>query len=71
MVVLPVNQSEIIDIIKTLKHSSPGWDAISANVVKVTYPCFIEPLAHIMNLSITQGVFPKELKRTGQSNTFI
>ena len=62
MVVLPVNQSEIIDIIKNLKHSSPGWDAISANVVKVTYPCFIEPLAHIMNLSITQGVFPKELK---------
>ena len=62
MVVLPVNQSEIIDIIKNLKHSSPGWDAISANVVKVTYPCFIEPLAHIMNLSITQGIFPKELK---------
>ena len=62
MVALPVNQSEIIDIIKNLKHSRPGWDAISANVVKVTYPCFIEPLAHIMNLSITQGVFPKELK---------
>ena len=62
MVVLPVNQSEIIGIIKNLKHSSPGWDAISANVVKVTYPCFIEPLAHIMNLSITQGVLPKELK---------
>ena len=62
MVVLPVNQSEIIDIIKTLKHSRPGWDAISANVVKVTYPCFIEPLAHIMNLSIKQGIFPNELK---------
>ena len=62
MVVLPVNLSEIIDIIKNLKHGSPGWDAISANVVKVTYPCFIETLAHIMNISVTQGVFPKELK---------
>ena len=62
MVVLPVNRSEIIDIIKNLKHSSPGGDAISANVVKVTYPCFIEPLGHIMNLSITQSIFMKELK---------
>ena len=28
----------------------------------LTYPHFIEPLTHIMNLSITQGIFPKQLK---------
>ena len=60
MAVLPVNESEVIDIIKNLKYSSPG--SISAKVVKATYPHFIEPLTHIMNLSITQGIYPKELK---------
>ena len=62
MAVLPVNESDVIDIIKNLKNSSPGWDSIAAKVVKATYPHFIEPLTHIMNLSITQGIFPKELK---------
>ena len=62
MAVLPVNESEVIDIIKNLKNSSPGWDSISAKVVKATYLHFIAPLTHIMNLSITQGIFPKELK---------
>ena len=62
MAVLPVSQSEVSDIINNLKNSSPGWDSISANVVKATYPHFIEPLMHIMNLSITQGIFPKQMK---------
>ena len=31
-------------------------------VVKTTYPCFIEPLKHILNLSVIYGVFPSELK---------
>ena len=34
MAVLPINESEVIDIIKNLKNSSPGWDSISAKVVK-------------------------------------
>ena len=64
MVVLLVNQSAIINIIKNLNQSSPGWDVISANIIKVTYPCFIEPLMHMLNLSIIQGIFSKELKLT-------
>ena len=28
MAVLPVNESEVIDIIKNLKNSSPGWNSI-------------------------------------------
>ena len=62
MAVLPVSQSEVSDIINNFTNSSPGWDSISANVVKGTYPHFIEHLTHIMNLSITQGIFPKQLK---------
>ena len=56
--VLPVSQSEVNDI-NNLKNSRHGWDSISANVVKGTYPHFVEPLTHIMNLSITQSIFPK------------
>ena len=38
------------------------WDSISAVVVKATHPSFIEPLTHILNLSVIHGVFPSELK---------
>ena len=54
--------NEVENIIKLLKKSSPGWDDISADIIKDTYDLFIIPFTHILNLSITQGVFPKELK---------
>ena len=31
-------------------------------MVKKTYSSFIEPITHILNISITEGVFPNELK---------
>ena len=58
MAVLPVSQSKVSDIITNL---SPGWDSIP-NVVKAIYAHSIEPFTYIMNLSITQGIFPKQLK---------
>ena len=57
-----VGQAEIAKIINELKCSSPGWDAISAKIVKRTHQSFITPLTHVCNLSITKGVFPQELK---------
>ena len=62
MAIMPIIKNDVIDIIKNLKVSSPGWDSISAVVVKATYPCFIEPLTHILNLSLMYGVFNSELK---------
>ena len=62
MAVIPASQNEIITIINNLKQSSPGWDDISSSTVKHTCHYFIEPLMHVSNLSITQGVFPHELK---------
>ena len=53
---------EVVDIIKSLKEGSCGWDDISARIVKKTYTSFIGPITHIMNISITNGVFPNELK---------
>ena len=62
MACLPIIHEDIISIIKNLKISSPGWDSVSAVVVKATYLSFLEPLTHIMNLSFTQGIFPSDLK---------
>ena len=62
MVITPVIEDEVRTIIKDLKDSSAGWDAISAKVIKATYNSFIHPVTHIMNLSLTTGVFPTELK---------
>ena len=49
-------------IIKSLKNSSAGWNAICPKVVKATYNSFLAPLTHIMNMSLVSGVFPTELK---------
>ena len=57
-----VTYSEFAKIIILLKNSSPGWDGIHTKVVKNTYNVFSEQLLHILNLSITQGVFPDELR---------
>ena len=62
MVVKPILESEVESIIKALKDGSPGWDAISSQVVKTSYQSFIRPLTHIVNLSLMSGVFPSELK---------
>ena len=62
MFLQPVIESEVNSIIKLLKCSSPGWDSISAVVVKTAAKSFLKPLTHIMNLSLTTGVFPSELK---------
>ena len=62
MAVIPASQNGIITIIKNLKQSSPGWDDISSSIVKHVCHYFTEPLMHVSNLSITQGVFLHELK---------
>ena len=57
-----VEQNEVKNVIVTLKNSSPGWDNISALVIKATFTFFISPLIHVINLSFNQGIFPNELK---------
>ena len=62
MFVQPVVEDEVASIIESLKISSAGWDSISARVVKMTYDAFLTPLTHVINLSVTIGVFPNRLK---------
>ena len=62
MVMYEASEDEIINVIKLLKQSAPGPDGIHSKIIKSSYAKFIKPLKHTLNLSLSQGIFPKELK---------
>ena len=62
MFIRPAIENEVKSVIKSLKLSSSGWDTISAKVIKTTYHSILTPLTHVINLSLSTGVFPSELK---------
>ena len=58
----PVTNIEIASIVKSLRNSSSGYDDISAAFLKMSLPYIVEQLTFISNLSLSEGVFPSELK---------
>ena len=58
----PVEESEILKILNTLKNSAPGPDDIKAGPIKHVALHIAKPLAYICQLSLDQGYFPDELK---------
>ena len=58
----PVHPSEIDVIMKDMKNSAPGHDGITLNVLKLSLSSIKTPLTHILNISLSEGVFPEELK---------
>ena len=57
------DHQQIINICKTLRPgTAAGYDDIHMNVVKSTTDLISEPLAKVINLSITTGSVPSELK---------
>ena len=58
----PTDETEVSSLITGLKDSSPGWDDISSKVCRSSIASFVTPLTHILNLSLSQGTVPKELK---------
>ena len=58
----PVTNIELIRIIQDLKNGAPGYDEKSASALKLVSCHVVVPLVYLCNLSIDQGVFPKELK---------
>ena len=59
MFLVPTDVTEIENIITLLNNSTPGYDDISAKVMKSSSYTFIEPLVHILNLSLSEGIFPQ------------
>ena len=57
-----VSNNDVRSVIHGLKNSSSNWNGLSAYIGKQCVGGFIAPLTHIINMSITQGVFPDELK---------
>ena len=58
---LSVNElKEAFFLLKTNK--SPGFDDINFNVVKKCFGEFNEPLKHLVNLSLENGIFPEKMR---------
>ena len=51
-----------LKVIHSLNNSSSGWDEIPTFLVKKCVDSFIEPLTYLENSSISEGIFPSELK---------
>ena len=62
IVILDVTCEEIKGVIHSLNNSSSGWDEIPTFLVKKCVDSFIEPLTYLVNSSISEGIFPSELK---------
>jgi hypothetical protein len=58
----PTTQLEISQIIDKLKNCATGWDGIPSSVLKSSKNHITSVISHIIDLSLSQGVFPSELK---------
>ena len=57
-----IGVNEIQSVISSLSNSAVGYDEIPASIMKQLANYYAEPLTHLINQSILQGHFPKELK---------
>jgi hypothetical protein len=61
----PTNPQEIYKIIMGLKNSNAsGYDGITHKVVRHCASAICTPLSDAINSSLTQGLFPQEMKQT-------
>ena len=58
----PVTTTEIDKLILSLKNSAPGWDDITASLLKVSLDYIRDPLCYLCNKSLQSGIFPAQLK---------
>ena len=55
-------ENDVTLAIHSLKNSSPCWDNIPTLIAKHVIHGYIKPLVFFINQSLTEGVFPDELK---------
>ena len=58
----PVKEDEVTTIICNLKNSVPGHDEITVGSLKGVLAAINHPLVYILNLSLSEGLFPDEQK---------
>ena len=58
----PVTPQVIAEIIKSLINGAPGYDEINNKILQLSVTPIIGPLSFLCSRSLTEGVFPLELK---------
>ena len=75
---VPPTSQEVHNIIMELKNSAPGHDGIKSILIKETIDHLIQPITHILSLSLQSGIIPLDLKiakvipvfKTGDTHDF-
>lgn len=57
----PPTPNEVLEILHT-RDAAPGHDEIRAGLIKKVASFIIEPLTHVLSLSLKTGVVPRDLK---------
>ena len=60
----PVTENQINTLIKALKDTATGFNNMNSMSLNISSETLVKPLTHICNLSLTQGIFPSQLKIT-------
>ena len=55
----PVTPEEVTKITKGFKDSAPGYDEIKMKPIQVVISEILSPLTYVLNLSISNGIFPE------------
>ena len=58
----PVSESELKERLISLKETATGHNEINTMSLRLSNNLIAQPLAHICNLSLTEGIFPHQLK---------
>jgi exonuclease III len=62
-VLFPCDKDEISSIIRNFKSkTSSGHDGISPKLLKQTFEGLITPISHIVNISLSSGIVPEQMK---------
>ena len=60
----PVTPEEVFKLVKSFKDSAPGYDEIKMKPMQSMISEILSPLTYVLNLSISNGIFPDILKIT-------
>ena len=58
----PVSLEEVTNIFQNLKNSAPGHDELNPSILWSCFPTIKKPIVHILKVSLTEGLFPADLK---------
>ena len=61
MVISQIHDLEVVNIIRSLNNSSPGWDDIPSFITKRVLNSYIKPLTVLINRSFQEGIVPDEI----------